>query len=338
MPIRSLSRAMLLLACATAPLGVQAAEFNFNLGDTTFSAVLNNTATLGASWRIEDRSDDLVGKSNLDPDVCSGAFQSCQGVHRAQSYPSQRLFEAPGMASMNFDDGNLNYDKGDITQAPFKLSQDLNIKFGNYGFFFRGIGIYDDINYRGFKETYPNKITAENFQEVGITGDAGVANRYFARSYGPGARVRSERAEDEAREIGMRYDLLDANFYGVMPYLDGERELIFRVGRQTVNWGQSTVAVINSVNQAQPVNANSLYRLRFGLLEELFVPVGMIRASTEIAGGVSIEGYYQFEWQPIEIPTPGSYMSFVDIGTDNLRGPVSRSNNIIAHGDSCPGS
>ena len=299
-----------------------AAEFDFSIGDTQFSAVLNNTATLGASWRIESRSDDLVGKSNLNPDVCSGAFQSCQGVHRAQSFPAQRLADAPGMASMNFDDGNLNYDVGDITQAPFKLSQDLNIKFGDYGFFFRGIGIYDDINYRDFRDTFPNQITAENFQEVGITGDNRVANRYFLRSYGPGAAVRSGRDEDEAQEIGLRYDLLDANFYGLVPYLEGERELIFRIGRQTVNWGQSTVAVINSVNQAQPVNANSLYRLGFGLLEELFVPVGMLRMSTEIAGGVSVEGYYQYEWQPIEIPTPGSFMSFVDIGTDNLRGSV----------------
>ena len=311
-----------LIACA-APAGtLQAAEFNFSFADTDFTAVLNNTVTLGASWRVENRSSDLVGKSSLNPDVCSGAFQSCQGVHRAQSYPAQRLADAPGMASMNFDDGNINYDKGDITQAPFKLSQDLNIKFGEFGFFFRGIGIYDDLNYRDFEETYRNKITAENFQDVGITGDNRVANRYFARSYGPGAVVRSDRDTREAKQIGLRYDLLDANFYGLVPYLDGERELIFRIGRQTVNWGQSTVAVINSVNQAQPVNANSLYRLGFGLLEELFVPVGMVRASTEIAGGVSVEAYYQYEWEPIEIPTPGSYMSFVDIGTDNLRGSV----------------
>lgn len=301
------------------PLNALAAEFSFNLFNTDFTAVSNNTVTFGASWRIEDRADDLVGKSSLNPGVCAGAYQSCQGLHRNQTHPSQRLFDAPGMASMNFDDGNLNYDKGDITQAPFKLSQDLNIKFGDFGFFFRAIGIYDDVNYRDFKEYRPNTITAENVGQVGITGNA-AANRYFPRVYGRGGVVRSERDRDEAKEIGLRYDLLDANFYGTLPYLDGERELIFRVGRQTVNWGQSTVAVVNSVNQAQPVNANSLYRLGFGLLEELFVPVGMIRMSTEIAGGVSIEGYYQYEWQPIEIPTPGSYMSFVDIGTDNLRG------------------
>jgi hypothetical protein len=48
----------------------------------------------------------------------------------------------------------------------------------------------------------------------------------------------------------------------------------------------------------------------------------MVRASTEVAQGLTLEAYYQFEWEPIEIPTPGSFMSFVDIGTDNLRGSV----------------
>ncbi|MDD3765121.1 MAG: DUF1302 family protein [Nevskiales bacterium] len=322
----SITRALVAaLGVASAwPMAASAVEFSFSMFDKDVSAVLNNTLTLGASWRIEDRSDELVGKSQLNPDVCTGVYQQCQGVHRQQSYPSQRLRSAPGMASVNFDDGNLNYDKGDITQAPFKMNNDLNIRLGSdFGFFIRGIGIYDDINYRGFKEYHPNRITAENATSVGITDDPQFSNRYFERVYGPGGVVRNERSDDQLREqAAMRYDLLDANFYGSLPIGD-ERNLLFRIGRQTVNWGESTVAVINSVNQAQPVNANSLYRLGFGLLEELFVPVAMVRASTELFYGLTVEGYYQLEWQPIEIPTPGTYMSFIDVGTDNLVDNVS---------------
>ncbi|MFA5938096.1 MAG: DUF1302 family protein [Sinimarinibacterium sp.] len=319
-PARAVRVRLAAMVCAALPLTAGAVEYNFTLFDQGVDAVFNNTATFGASWRVENREDYLVGKSALDPDVCGDQYQSCQGLHRLQSFPAAHLRAAPGMATMNFDDGNLNYDKGDITQAPFKLSQDLRIKFGNYGFFFRGMGIYDFVNYNDFEEYRPNLITAENAGRTGITGSP-TANRYVSRVYGPGERTHTDRVTDEAKEIGLRYDLLDANFYGVTP-IGGERELIFRVGRQTVNWGQSTVAVVNSVNQAQPVNANSLYRLGFGLLEELFVPVGMVRASAELIEGITLEGYYQYEWQPIEIPTPGSYMSFVDIGTDNLRSGV----------------
>ena len=51
----------------------------------------------------------------------------------------------------------------------------------------------------------------------------------------------------------------------------------------------------------------------------------MIRASTEVATGLTLEAFYQFEWLPIEIPTAGSFMSFADIGTDNQRTTVNAS-------------
>ena len=296
-----------------------AIDLDFSAFDQDFYGVMNNTLTFGYAWRLENREDYLVGKSALNPDLCTGQFQSCQGVHRTQSFPSERLANAPGMASLNFDDGNLNYDRGDIIQAPLKLSQDIKIETpdGMYGFFARGIGIFDYINYDDFEETRVNLITPENRDRVGITDQPDTGNRYFTQSFGPGERTTVIRDGAEGREIGLRYDLLDFNFYGY-PVI-GDREYIFRVGRQTVNWGQSTVAVINSVNQAQPVNANSLYRLGFGLLEELFVPVGMIRGATTLGEGLALEVYYQYEWLPIEIPTPGSFMSFIDVGTDNLR-------------------
>lgn len=297
-------------------------DLNFSLFGDDIYGVANNTVTFGYAWRLEDQAEYLVGKSALNPDLCTAQFQSCQGVHRTQSFPSERLASAPGMASLNFDDGNLNYDKGDIVQAPLKISQDITLEFGGgtYGFFARGIGIYDYVNYHDFEEQRYNLITTENADRVGIVDQPGTGNRYFTRSYGPGERTKTPRDGREAREIGLRYDILDFNIYGY-PTI-GDRRVFFRVGRQSVNWGQSTVAVINSVNQAQPVNANSLYRLGFGLLEELFVPVGMFRAATTAFGSVTVEAYYQYEWVPVEIPTPGSFMSFLDVGTDNLRDTV----------------
>lgn len=304
-------------------LPAQAIDFSFNLGETRVDTVLNNSVTFGYAWRLQDPAADLVGKSNLNPAVCAGVFQACQGLHRDQSFPAEQLARAPGMASINFDDGNLNYARGDITQAPLKVSQDFRFLFGNYGIFFRGIGIYDYVNFHGFETNKPNLITADNADRVGTTGNNQTDNRYFDRVYGPGEPLRIERSGEEAREIGLRYDILDFNFFGSLPYADGERNLTFRIGRQTINWGQSTVAVVNSLSQAQPVNANALYRLGFGLLEELFVPMASVRASTEIFPGGTLEAFYQLEWQPVEIPTAGSFMSFADLGTDNQRDVIS---------------
>ena len=315
--IRSLSP---LLLCAAA-FNAGAYETSVRLLDKDVGVVLNNTMTFGASWRLQDQAQDLISKGAINPDLCAGQYQTCQGLFRNQTFPAARLAAAPGQGSSNFDDGNLNYNRGDLVQMPLKYSHDFRFTWDNYGIFIRGIGIYDHHNYQDFETYSPNKITSDNVNDVGIQAGNQTSNRYFDQVFGRGGVVRETRARNEAEEIGLRYDLLDANFFAYIP-LDDVRTLNLRIGRQTVNWGQSTVAVVNSVNQAQPVNTNSLYRLGFGLLEELFVPVNMIRGSTEIFGGITMEAYYQLEWEPIEIPTAGSFMSFVDIGTDNQRNTV----------------
>lgn len=305
------------------PTAALAIDFSFDAWDYPVEGILNNTATLGASWRLENRKDYLVGKASLDPDVCAGVYQACQGLQRLQNYPAEKLRRSPGMASNNFDDGNLNYDKGDIVQAPFKFNQDLTLTSGKFGLFLRTVLIYDHPNYHDFEQFQPNMITPENADDVAFNGVVGlggnqIENRYLPRVFGAGAPTRFKRKDHEALDqLGFRYDILDANVFGSFE-LPGDRELLIRVGRQQINWGESTVAVINSVNQVNPVNANSLYRLGFGLLEELFSPVGMIRASTEVTDGLGVDVYYQYEWEPIEIPTPGSFMSFADLGTYDL--------------------
>ena len=298
-------------------LAVPAWSADFRLGrDTTLQ--INTNIVAGASWRISGRSADLVGKSNLDPDLCAGGFQSCQGLSRNQTHPAERLANAPGMPSVNFDDGNLNYDKGDIVQAPFRINQDLNFQFGQFGFFARWLYFYDFEN-NSFTEFAPNRITPENLDEAGITGDLATSNRYLDKVFGPGTPVRSEREQGRTlAQVGTDFQLLDLNFYGRinLPFFD-DRDLIFRIGRQTVNWGESTVLVVNSVNQANPANVNNLYRTGF-TLDEVFTPVGMAFASVNLTDTISLEAYYQYEWDSVEIPPQGGFFSFLDGGTPNI--------------------
>ena len=74
--------------------------------------------------------------------------------------------------------------------------------------------------------------------------------------------------------------------------------------------------VINSINQAQPVNANNFLRVGFQV-EEVFTPQTSLYISGQPLEGLTFETFYQFEWSPIEIPAKGSYFSFADLGTDN---------------------
>ncbi len=311
-----MARAVALAGLALQAPIASAIEMNLNFADQDFNAILNQTITAGVGFRIEERDSRLVGKSNIDPGACAGVYQSCQGLHRTQVYPSQHLRSIPGAASLNFDDGNLNFDRGDVTQSPMVWTHDLKIESGDFGFFYRGRAVYDPALYH-LDTNYPNRITAQNAASVGTTGN-GPANRYFTRTYGPGGDFSGGLSEAEAQQIGLRYPFLDANFFGSVA-IPGDRELQIRLGRQTVQWGESTVAILNSVNQAQPISANNFFRYGNGLLEDLYVPVNMLRMSTNIVDSLSIEGYYQFEFRSVEVPVPGTLNSFVDLGTPNQR-------------------
>lgn len=324
-------RAVALATAVIAPFSVQALSFTEDFDGESLTGVLNTTFTAGGAWRMQSRSADLVGKGNLNPNVCGGQLQSCQGVFRDQTAPAQALVNAPGAASLNGDDGNLNYNKYDMVQGVAKLTQDLKIGYGDYEFFARWLYFYDAVN-NNFTEYHPNRVTQQNYNQVGYgPGDRGFVTTidplttlllrnvvYFPnnRIYGAGGVVHNRRNDGEAlKQAGTSFQMLDA-FVSTKFDIPGDRKLTVKLGRQIVNWGESTLLAINSVNQANPVNANNLFRVGFQL-EEVFTPVGALFASTEVAPGLSLEGYYQFEWLPLQAPTPGTFLSFLDIGTDN---------------------
>jgi len=356
----SLIRIGLLLASfATTP--AQALSFELPVGaEHSIDAVLNTSITVGAGLRTQKPAADLIGKANLDPQVCTGpngAYQSCQGLFRNQVYPAEQLVAAPGAASINNDDGNLNYRRGELFSAPAKVTSDLTLHYGRSGFFARALYFHDFIN-NDFREYHPNRITAGNVQQVGRETPAAplppadpaallndpatlfaglIASRPWGqpganggrRVYGPGGVVRNRRSDGEVlREIGTDLQLMDAVLFTQLPLWD-DRELTLKLGRQTVNWGESTTLVLNSINQANPVNANNFYRIG-RTVEEVFTPVAMLFASFEPFDNATVEAFYQLEWDNVEAQAPGSYFSDLDIGTDNAVGTVNTSTGGVA--------
>jgi hypothetical protein len=306
-----------LLGAVLAISATTAQAINFNFGEQG-EATINTTITVGSGWRMENRASDLVGKANLNPNVCAGQYQSCQGLFRDQSFPAARLTAAPGQFSPNFDDGNWNYDKGDVFSAVAKATQDITLTWGDYGFFMKSLFFYDARN-NDFTEYHPNIITRENYLDVGLSpGDPNAGALVLNPiQYGPGRAERFERRGGELlSQVGANYQLLDAYFFGKVA-LTEDKDLTIKLGRQIVNWGESTLLVINSINQAQPVSASNFGRIGFQV-EEVFTPVGMAYASFEPFQNATLEGYYQLEWQPVEAPAPGSFFYLSDvIGTDN---------------------
>lgn len=313
-----------LLSLIGATGSAHALSFEIPFSDSAVEGVLNTTITAGASMRMQGQSSALIGKANNNPNVCAGQ-QSCQGLFKRQSQPAATLAAAPGLFGSNNDNGDLNYNKYDLTSAVAKITQDISLKYGDYGFFAKTLYFYDQVN-NNFTEYHPNEITPENKATSGristtgnvpIPGTAIILPGVQQRVYGAGQVVTNRRDGGETlSQIGTNLQLLDAYFYGKLP-LPFEKELTFKLGRQTVNWGESTLLAINSINQANPINANNFFRTGFQV-EEVFTPINMLFLSMQPFEGMTLETFYQLEWQPVEAPAAGSYLSNNDVvGTNN---------------------
>lgn len=300
-----------------------ASAVNLDLGapfGKEMTGVLNTAVSFGVGVRMEDPDAHLIGRQNLNPNICDPPYQACQGLFREQTYPAVHIGRQPG-GSNNTDDGNLNYAKGDLFQAPLKITSDLTLDYGGYGLFARVLYFYDFVN-NGFTEFHPNRITSENRDRVGRVGstlppdpDAGSE-----RFYGPGGVVREKRTDGEVlRQVGTDFQVLDLNVFG--QFAIGETDVDFKIGRQLANWGESTTLVLNSINSANPINVNNALRVG-GQVEEFLTPINQVALGATLFEGFSAEVYYQLEWKPTEVYAPGSYWSDIDAGSNNA-GPQS---------------
>jgi len=314
------STAAVLAATIAAHAG-SAAAIEFQIGDETLR--IDNLLTIGASWRMEDRDRDLIGKSTLhrmdnpiDPanpgtpaglcftragdDGISGADDAALNDGQADtgaytdgfigsgcSFSTQGVAFAaqPGSYAPNGDNGNLNFDKGDLVHAVAKLTSDISFGWGDYNFFVRPI-YYFDANYTRFEETHPD-------------------TTFYPR--------RTQLPQDAKDRVGSDLEILDYHASTTFDVLD--RSVSVKVGNQVLNWGESSLLLFNSLNS---VNALDATKIRFpgADLKEFFQPQGMVLVGADLAYSVSVEGWYAYEWKATRVDPVGTFFSQSDtLGT-----------------------
>jgi hypothetical protein len=91
--------------------------------------------------RAEDRDDRLIGKVNLDPTI--GARVTALQAQGRYVEAQALALAAPGRFSVNSDDGNLKYDKGDLISNALGLTTELSLDWRGWGAFVRATGFYD---------------------------------------------------------------------------------------------------------------------------------------------------------------------------------------------------
>ena len=286
--------AVLVAAGLVSPLAPPAVAYEKEFEEGYFDGWLlqwRNRASLGAAWRVQDRKDSLIGKASLDPQLC--APDDCIALTPGNTGPNERFLAAPGAMSSNTDDGDLNYDKGDIVSSGLKYTSRLQFGTIDYGIELGGLFYYDPVN-TDFSETHFNRIVEAGPQ--------------------PGVRTRSDRATETEHQVGFNLLLMEANAYYVTDSWD-DQPLEFRLGRQVLTWGEAAVNVQGTLNFINPPDANSLPRP--GLeLQDIYLPQNMLVVRGPVRGTLSFEAFYQLEWQPYGFPARGSFFSFFDGGNE----------------------
>jgi len=246
------------LALAASVLAVPAVAGEFQWGD--WEGSFNSQIALGSSWRMSDRDARLVTPGN------SPGF---------------------GTASTNTaDDGDMNFDDGDVFSLILKGVHDFEISKGDFGVFLRAKYWYDEELENG-KRPHGNS----------------------ANAYLPDSKLAMDGFDSFAQGSGI--ELLDAFVYNTFYLGENEVPLDVRIGRQVVSWGESTF-IQNSINSINPVDV-SAFRRPGAEIKEGLLPVPLVYVSSSITDALSIEAFYQLAWESTVIEGCGTYFSTIDV-------------------------
>lgn len=245
----------LAVAVLAASLAVPASAVTFDLGP--FEGNFTSSLSLGGSWRTQDPSNRVVTPGNTD------------GEGRASSSTA--------------DDGNLNYDKGDMYSFLFKGVHDLDLNAGNYGVFTRVKYWYD-------------------FE----LANGEVNHGHAANGYEANSELDLSNFEDLAQESG--FEFLDYYAYGNFEMGDMPVEL--RAGNMVLSWGESTF-IQNGINVISPFDVTAL-RKPGSEIKEALLPVGLLYANVGITYDLSVEAFYQYDWQRTILDECGTYWNSAD--------------------------
>ncbi|MDJ0710968.1 MAG: DUF1302 domain-containing protein [Woeseiaceae bacterium] len=253
--LRKVSAGMLLASCA---LSLPASAVEFQWGEIEGS--FNSQISIGASWRMEAQDPRLVTPGNLP------------GIGTASTSTA--------------DDGDANFNDGDIYSLILKGVHDLELRKGDFGVFLRGKYWYDEE-------------LANGKRPIGTS----------ANLYVPNQKLNDSGYDDLAQASGI--ELLDAFVYGTWYLGENEAPLDIRLGRQVASWGESTF-IQNGINSINPIDV-SAFRRPGAEIKEGLLPVSMLTISTSPTDALTFEAFYQIEWEKTVIDGCGTYFSTADV-------------------------
>lgn len=252
---------------AAAILALPAQAMPIELGELEGSWF--NSMSYGMQWRVEERDSALVGRRTAVTGLVPADHQGT-------------------LDGVNTDDGNLNYDKGDLIAAAFKFNSELDLSYRNYSAYVRFAALYDYIN------------------DTDCVHDGGCNDANFTGHL---------RRNQGTRKHNATYaKFLDAYIRGDFDI--GSRTLSLKVGQYVLNWGESTVIPFG-IN-ISPLDIPAL-RIPGAEIRDVSKVVPMVSAILDLTETLTMEAFYRLRFEENTIDPIGSYFSTNDFLSDGAK-------------------
>ncbi|MCY4486927.1 MAG: DUF1302 domain-containing protein [Deltaproteobacteria bacterium] len=178
--------------------------------------------------------------------------------------------------TFNGDDGNLNFDRGDLVSLNTKVNHELQLNMENPG---AELSLFGRVLY------------------------------FYDHAVADGDTERTALSAAAKGHAGRDFQLLDAYVAG--DFDAGAVPVSLRLGNQVMSWGES-VFLRGGINSINPADVAKL-RVAGAELRDVLVPVPAANVKVGIGDSFSLEGFYQFRWEHSEIEAKGTFFSASDI-------------------------
>ncbi len=203
------------------------------------------------------------------------------------------------LAVGNEEDGDANFSEGTAFSQVLKGSHDLELSYKNFGGFIRGKYWYDSA-------------LENNNVDYGHTPTATIGNDTSPLSVNHAGESRLDDSDFNDLSKFSGAEILDAFVYGEFNVMG--MPLDVRLGKQVVSWGESSF-ILGGINAINPVDINGFTRPG-AEIKEVLLPVNMAYTNIGLTDNLSLEAFYQLEYQESVLPGCGTYFSPVDYIAD----------------------
>jgi hypothetical protein len=190
----------------------------------------------------------------------------------------------------NGSEGDLDFRHG-LVSNELEVLPVLDIKDGNYGAHFSAEG-YLNSSFLG---------TNQNNQPLTLN---------------PYSIAKSNDFTSATRNVeGLNARMLDAFVYGSGSFgADDSQNLEIKVGRQTLIWGQDLFLANNGIEAGMvPFDTITANNNPNAQTQQIILPVGQVVVTYQPNQVLTIQSYYQFQWEHDQLQGVGSYFNTTDI-------------------------